>query len=183
MRYIIVYRDIGDSCDGLCRSAGVANSLEDAQRIMDSDITTYRASQEASEGEDIDWAVDEETDRTARLESGWGWGCEWEIIPFEEEEVIKPEVVSVYATGEVSGLTWTDSAGIYPARAVRGNNREEVIAEIERMFNDGSLDSGFGFQRLTGYSMTLATTYQIITEHGPFTRTEYEEVSKHGLGG
>ncbi len=71
---------------------------------------------------------------------------------------MKNIAIEYTAQGEVFGLTWDFAKGTYPAKKYRSRDKEELIAEIKRDFESGTLDSGFGFKDLLGYRMGLTTT-------------------------
>jgi hypothetical protein len=53
-------------------------------------------------------------------------------------------------TGLVLGSLWGGQDGSYPARKINANTRQEILEKATDMLNDGSLDSGMGFESLMG---------------------------------
>lgn len=72
--FIALYNDFGDSCDGIPRYIGEYNTSEEAQKAMNEDIACYLK----ANGDELEKTIF--NDNHIRLESGWGWGCEWYII-------------------------------------------------------------------------------------------------------
>lgn len=85
---------------------------------------------------------------------------------------LKPEMNGVMASGHVLGLCWGGGTGIYPSRVIVGQNMEEVEKKVEDAFNDGSLDSGFGFEKLLAASIEYSIVYKMEFEGKEYSRTE-----------
>lgn len=64
-------------------------------------------------------------------------------------------------SGFVYGLSWGGGESSYPSKELRGSNREELIAKANKMLEDGSLDSGMGYQKLLG-AVLLVDTYDVV---------------------
>ena len=56
----------------------------------------------------------------------------------------------ITVTGYVFGNCWGGGTCGFKARKITGGTLKEVKAEAKRMFEDGSLDSGMGFESLNG---------------------------------
>ena len=61
------------------------------------------------------------------------------------------------ATGFVLGFLWLGDQGSYPAKKIKADTREELLNKATDMLNDGSLDSGMGFQSLKGALIDIKT--------------------------
>lgn len=82
--------------------------------------------------------------------------------------------------GIVLGNYWGGGAGLYPASQFGGEDRDKIIEQAKRMLADGSLDSGMGYESLTGALLELETCER-VTVHNEgnfgakvFTNIEHE---------
>ena len=91
------------------------------------------------------------------------------IIDFNPE-------VRVHATGLVIGDLWGGGTGSYKARKLHGKSVEEVMKLADEGVKTGSLDSGMGFERLTGAALTMHIITTIEIEGKEFENIEYETV-------
>lgn len=64
-------------------------------------------------------------------------------------------MITYKATGIVLGNLWGSGIGSYPTCEIRATNRASLIQQIENGIEDGSLDSGMGFESLVGAVMTI----------------------------
>lgn len=76
-KYVLIYTDFGDTCDGLARVNGVYDTLEKAQKAMDNDVNNYM-----SENNLEDEALTE-SDYTHTLVGDELNGCQWQILELE----------------------------------------------------------------------------------------------------
>lgn len=76
-KYVLIYTDFGDTCDGLARVNGVYDTLEKAQKAMDNDVNNYM-----SENNLEDEALTE-SDYTHTLVGDESNGCQWQILELE----------------------------------------------------------------------------------------------------
>jgi hypothetical protein len=81
---------------------------------------------------------------------------------------------SYKATGQVYGYLWGGGQGAYPARTIESKNQAELIKRAEVMLADGSLDSGMGFESLTGALLEIETYTEIIHKGNPFHRSDFK---------
>ncbi len=59
------------------------------------------------------------------------------------------------ADGYVMGNLWGGGKGSYPARHIEADTKTELLDKANEMLNDGSLDSGMGYESLTGALLTI----------------------------
>ena len=83
----------------------------------------------------------------------------------------KKERVVYTANGIVVGNLWGGGKGYYPARKYRAKTLSELKKEINSDFKSGGLDSGMGYESLTGALMYV--TKHTTIKHGKkdFTNT------------
>lgn len=75
-KYVLIYTDFGDTCDGLARVSGVYNTQKEAYEEMRADVECYLQKQhnnpdmeEVTEENDIYVLVGDDQD-----------GCQWQIL-------------------------------------------------------------------------------------------------------
>jgi hypothetical protein len=70
---------------------------------------------------------------------------------------------SFEAKGLVYGFLWSSQLGAYPTKKLVANTREELLKLAGEKLNDGSLDSGMGYESLKGalLNITEITTVKI----------------------
>lgn len=73
-KYIVIYTDFGDSCDGFARVSGVFDTKEDAKKDVERDIFTYDRNGE------YERTVDKGDVVLLGDECG---GCQWQILEVE----------------------------------------------------------------------------------------------------
>lgn len=81
------------------------------------------------------------------------------------------------ATGHVFGRLWGGGIGAYPARMVKGENREEVKKTLLEMLNDGSLDSGMGFQELLAATIEIKEIEHIEKDGKVYSHSSFEDIT------
>jgi len=59
------------------------------------------------------------------------------------------------ASGYVLGKLWGGGSGYYPARKYEGSSLSKIKTKIRKDFKSGGLDSGMGFESLTGALMNI----------------------------
>jgi len=84
-------------------------------------------------------------------------------------------------TGQVLGKLWGGGEGYYPSREIKGNNRTDVIREAEEALEDGSLDSGMGFERLVGAFLILEIKTIKTVDGVEYYREDYEDINIGGI--
>jgi len=78
------------------------------------------------------------------------------------------------ASGIVLGNTWDGGSGGYNTVQITADTKEELLKIANEKLNDGSLDSGMGFQRLIGAKLMITKTETIVFEGKLFTHQESE---------
>lgn len=78
-KFVVIYTDFGDTCDGSARISGVFNTMEEAQADMDNDIKTWCQENNLYRGEDA------RVDCPDKVVIGdeWRFGCQWQILEVE----------------------------------------------------------------------------------------------------
>lgn len=72
--FVVIYRDCGDTCDGLCRVLETTETFQDAQAEMTRDVNSYLL-----ENPNTRLDVDEESHRIVVDASGED-ACIWQIL-------------------------------------------------------------------------------------------------------
>lgn len=86
------------------------------------------------------------------------------------------EVARKYITrGYVFGYDWYNQPCSYQAKTGTYNTRQEAGAAIIKGVEDGSLDSGLGFQKLTGARMIIEEVIIIEVDGKEYSRAEHSE--------
>lgn len=73
-RFVLIYTDYGDTCDGLARVSGVFNTFREAQIEMDRDVEQYKV--------DCQYPEEASDDNYIILGDTYG-GCQWQILEME----------------------------------------------------------------------------------------------------
>lgn len=73
-KFVLIYTDYGDTCDGLARVSGVFNTFREAQIEMDRDVNQYRV--------DCQYPEEASDDNYIVLGDTYG-GCQWQILEME----------------------------------------------------------------------------------------------------
>ena len=85
--------------------------------------------------------------------------------------------VKFTAKGHVLGNYWGGGQGAYPTIKFSGDSKEEILEKANAALNDGSMDSGMGYESLIGAILVLKETTKIIVDGKEFVNDEYEEIS------
>jgi hypothetical protein len=86
------------------------------------------------------------------------------------------ETVKFTSTGFVLGNYWGGGSGAYKARVLSADTKEELIKKATEMLNDGSLDSGMGYESLIGALLNITTITTIMHKGKKFANKETEPV-------
>lgn len=78
------------------------------------------------------------------------------------------------AKGLVYGCLWDNSMGSYPSKEVYSENFDELKEMIMSGIDDGSLDSGMGYQQLVGAIMEITTITDIVINDDVYTNKKYQ---------
>lgn len=83
-----------------------------------------------------------------------------------------------YSTkGVVYGRTWNFTDGGYATRSTgEFSTKEEVIAKLNEMLEDGSIDSGFGFESLYGAYCSIVEESSAIIDGDVYVNRNIENV-------
>lgn len=82
-------------------------------------------------------------------------------------------MIEYYAEGKVIGNLWDGGKGTYLSRSLFAKTKEELDKLIRDGIKSGSLDSGMGFQSLSGAAMTIIKKETRIIDNKPFVNKEY----------
>ena len=84
------------------------------------------------------------------------------------------KTVKFTSTGLVHGNYWGGGKGAYKAEKLSADTKEELIEKATKMLDDGSLDSGMGYESLIGALLNITKTTTIIHDGKPFSNEETE---------
>lgn len=73
-KFVLIYTDYGDTCDGLARVSGVFSTFREAQIEMDRDVEQYKV--------DCPYIEEASDDNYFVLGDTFG-GCQWQILEVE----------------------------------------------------------------------------------------------------
>ena len=79
-------------------------------------------------------------------------------------------------TGVVYGKLWGGGAGAYPSEELQGNDLTKLMTEAKKLLKTGGLDSGMGYERLTGAYLTVETKTKKTIAGKDFFNTEYDDL-------
>jgi len=79
-----------------------------------------------------------------------------------------------YTEGKVIGYDWYNNLVTYPAAQIYAGTYPELVQKISERYKDGSLDSGFGFQKLTGYELEIFVTSTVMVDGLAYKRTDWD---------
>jgi hypothetical protein len=78
IKYVVIYTDFGDTCDGLARVEGIYDSRPEAYDAMRADVEVYLQSNHNNP----DIKVTEENDNYILVGDDES-GCQWQILELE----------------------------------------------------------------------------------------------------
>jgi deoxyxylulose-5-phosphate synthase len=78
------------------------------------------------------------------------------------------------ATGLVYGNYWGGGQGSYPARKLEGKSLKAIERKAIQMLEDGSLDSGMGYESLTCALFDIEIVITVVVDGLEYTRSEYD---------
>lgn len=84
-------------------------------------------------------------------------------------------MITYKATGIVLGNNWGGGISGYPANKINANSLRELREEIEERLENGSLDSGMGYQSLIGAIMVIDTIDSREIDGKVFISHDYED--------
>lgn len=77
------------------------------------------------------------------------------------------------AKGYVLGNMWGGGKVAYPTIEIEADTKEEIDVAINESLENGSLDSGMGFESLIGCVMEIETISIVIIDHEEYSRSDY----------
>lgn len=81
------------------------------------------------------------------------------------------------STGIVYGAYWGGGEGSYPARKYSSDiSKEDLIEQNQKTLDDGSLDSGMGYQDLIGALIVIETISTTIIEGKISSNSRFEDI-------
>lgn len=78
------------------------------------------------------------------------------------------------STGLVFGNYWGGGRGCYPAVNLMGDTKEIIMEEAKKKVENGSLDSGMGYESLIGAVIEIEEIKIIVFEGEVFYKSEFE---------
>lgn len=100
-----------------------------------------------------------------------GW---WSIL---RDTVEQPKMrVRYQYTGVVFGTTWCGNTVGYAADTLLASTVSAGRDILDKAYNSGGLDSGFGFQNLTGALITETCFTTVSVEGKDYVREDYETI-------
>lgn len=84
-----------------------------------------------------------------------------------------PIKTKYYTEGYVIGDDWYDQRCTYPAERIAADTYDELVRKVNEEFEKGSLDSGFGFQRLVGFELEVYIISTVNINGLEFSRTDW----------
>jgi hypothetical protein len=78
------------------------------------------------------------------------------------------------AKGIVLGNYWGGGKGSYTSKRIKANTLEELLTIATKMLDDGSLDSGMGYESLIGALLEVSTITTVLINDKEFINTETE---------
>lgn len=79
-------------------------------------------------------------------------------------------------TGWVYGNYWGGGKGAYPAEKIYSNTLEEGIEKAKQMLDNGSLDSGMGYESLLAARLDIKETTKIKIDEQEFSHEEHDQI-------
>jgi hypothetical protein len=80
---------------------------------------------------------------------------------------------SYKATGFVLGNYWGGGQGAYPTINFEADTKEELMDKAKVALDDGSIDSGMGYESLVGAVLDITETTTVEIEGETFTNEKY----------
>jgi hypothetical protein len=88
------------------------------------------------------------------------------------------EKIIYRSTGYVLGNYWGGGKGAYAAKKLSSEiSKEDLIEQNRNALNNGSLDSGMGYESLIGAGLYIETLTEIEHNGKTFSNSEFEYVS------
>jgi len=102
------------------------------------------------------------------------WKCHFFYLSLVKQKVVMDFQVRFEAKGIVLGNYWLGGKGGYAAKRINANTLEELLTIATKMLDDGSLDSGMGYESLIGALLEVSTITTVLINDKEFINTETE---------
>jgi hypothetical protein len=102
------------------------------------------------------------------------WKCRLVYLSLVKQKAVMDFQVRFEAKGIVLGNYWGGGKGGYAAKRIKANTLEELLTIATKMLDDGSLDSGMGYESLIGASLEVSTITTVLINDKEFINTETE---------
>ena len=76
------------------------------------------------------------------------------------------------ATGYVVGYLWGGGTGIYKAKEIEAESKEQLLTKANEMLDNNTLDDGMGFESLKGAMLFIDDITSIVYNDKTFTHTD-----------
>lgn len=80
------------------------------------------------------------------------------------------------ARGFVIGTLWGGGEGAYPSTRIEAKTKKALLEQAEKMLADGSLDSGMGYESLSGALLDIEIVTTIVSDGKDFFHSDYESI-------
>ena len=80
------------------------------------------------------------------------------------------------ATGYVLGKLWGGGEAAYPSEKIESVSKINLVKKAEKMLDDGSLDSGMGYENLIGAMLSIEEIDYRVIGGKDFSHSEYETI-------
>ena len=91
-----------------------------------------------------------------------------------KNETIEIGKITYSATGHVLGHFWGGGIGAYGSKKITSDTKEELLDKAKKMLDDGSLDSGMGYESLIGACIEITCKTVVEIDGKDFVNKEYE---------
>ena len=77
-------------------------------------------------------------------------------------DIITDKSEMYLATGVILGVDYFGNKGIYPIKHFRNKDLNKLTEEVTVAFNKGTLDDGFGFDKLLGAKINIQVIKSVV---------------------
>ena len=96
------------------------------------------------------------------------------LIHNQLKQIIMNQETSFEAKGFVLGNLWGGGVGAYPSIRLEGQTKEEIIEQAKSELSTGGLDSGMGFESLSGAVLNITKVTRLEIDGMPFVNKQTE---------
>jgi hypothetical protein len=96
------------------------------------------------------------------------------LIYNQLKQIIMNQETSFEAKGFVLGNLWGGGVGAYPSIRLEGQTKEEIIEQAKSELSTGGLDSGMGFESLSGAVLNITKVTRLEIDGMPFVNKQTE---------